>query len=112
MKYFGKPVSLISVESGHVVGADNKEHVTVETMALSEIIPNKDLQIDNTRNIMVISFESLNDGKCENLALNLNDCQLLCRDVLCHLATSGDEIAMHLIQQIPIPPDSDDNCDD
>ena len=114
MKYRGKPVSLVSVESGHVVdGADGKEHVTVETESLSEIIPDNDMpDIDDTKNVVVLSIESLANGQNENLALNLDDCRLLCRDVLCHLATGGDEIAMHLIRHMPHGPSNcDGDCD-
>ena len=114
MKYKAKPVTLVSVESGHINCVSDKEHdkkhVEVETKALSEIIPNNKLpNFDISRNVMVLSFEVLSDGHCENLALNYDDSRSLCRDILCHLATSGDATAMHLLCNIPRQ--SDDGCD-
>lgn len=107
MKYKVKPVTLVSVESGHVNrGTPDKEHVEVETEALSEIIPSGDEppNFDTSRNVMVLSFESLSDGHCESLALNYGDSRELCRDILCHLATSGDATAMHLLRSMPGQP--------
>lgn len=124
MKYNAIPATFLSIESGHLCGPGTKDHVSVETESISEIANNTDddgenRQEDSTRNVVVLTFDNLvrkakNEPSLEPLALKFDDCRILCRDLLIHLACGGDDIAKFLCQHLAhnVESDSDDSDDD
>ena len=77
MKYNAIPVSLVSIESGHLRGPGKNGHISVETEALSEIAHAEEEE-DSTRNVIVLTFnnlvkKSLGEPSLQPLALKYDD---------------------------------------
>ena len=104
MEYNANPSLFVGVESGHVKGPgkNNTKLTSVETLSISEVAEEGE---DKTRNVIVITVDDLYE-KSENrrsmrqMALKVNDCRTLVRDLLIHLAYAGDDVAQFLISRL------------
>jgi hypothetical protein len=105
MPYDAMPAKYVSLESGHLVGPNEKDKALtrVETEAIAEMA--EEQKIDGSKNVVVLTVENLyrkskNERAMEPLALKLSDCQEIVRDMLIHLACTGDHVAQFLLRSL------------
>jgi len=118
MKYNAIPATIVTIESGHLRGPGQNGHISVETEAISEIAHlSEEEKEDHSRNVVVITVDNLikkgkNEPSLEPLALRFDDCRVLCRDLLIHLACGGDDIAKYLCNHLSAPASDDEEEDE
>lgn len=105
MPYSAMPVKYVSLESGHLQGPDEKDKslTRVETEAIAEMAATQ--SVDGTKNVVVLTVENLHrkahdQRAMEPLALKLDDCKEIVRDMLIHMACSGDAVAQFLLRSL------------